>query len=176
MVFSAIKRLVMGDPPAPPARPSYVYDPDRASGGSRSMGKNDGPVMEPNRNELDFDGALRVIVYLPAKQMNQLLVTSYSDQNGRELGRRQKEILATGHCVEVRAVIPASEYWRLPSEDGMRKLPTMFGSRCREEPAALIRTELDADGPWGTWLTFDLPEEGMTFAPPSPDVAAVSPL
>lgn len=173
-IFDRLKSNLSGNEPAPAA-----VTPDKAGGG-RFMGKDESQAMRraerdtpaaPVEKGLTAPGALWVFVCPNTQRLIQ--VSGLGVAQGEVLTHRMLEDLQRiGLCEEVSYHAGYDQYWKMPAQDAILRMPTLHGVEVLPAKRMQLSTKLVKAGEArGFWMRVRLREAEEL---PQPDSAADS--
>lgn len=151
-IFDRIISSLSGSEAAEPAAPAAPVAP-RAPRGSRFMGKDEedaaAPVEEPG-----FEEPSEIWLYLAPTSQLLRWVPELGVAEGRDLTTRMNaQLQRLGWCEEVSYHAGYDQYWKMPSQESIVRMPGLYGIAMPLANRVKVTTQLVRQGePRGFWM------------------------
>lgn len=165
-IFDRLKSNLTGSDPAP-AAVALADEADKV-GGSRFMGKDESQTMRraerevqerPVEKGLDAPGTVWVFVCPNTQRL--ILVPALGVAQGEVLSQRMlTDLQRCGLCEEVSYHAGYDQYWKMPTQTAILRMPALHGVEVLPMKAIKLTTQLVKPGePRGFWMRVRLRED-----------------
>lgn len=177
-IFDRLKSSLSGSD----AASSAPAAPEAPQGGSRFMGKDDTAALRRSEREVEvqpvekgLDAPGEIWVFVCPTTQRLIGVTALGVAQGEVLNARQvADLQRTGICEEVSYHAGYDQYWKMPSQDAILRMPVLQGVECLPMKRVQLTTKLVKPGEArGFWMRVRLREDAELPQPESAEDSRV---